>query len=554
MRLFPIFTNFAAGELSRRMWSRTELEAFRAGVAEMTNFISTPHGPAMRRQGFEFNSVVPGTTGRLFDFIVKHDEAYIVTISNNGTLYIYNASNGVIDSSFPHTYTVTDISEMQVSQPPNANSMYFFTRGHAPFKLTYTVGVGFTAFAAVVFTSTPVEWVAGSYPGSVTFFQGRMWVGGTTNNPQSFWGSKSASYEDFTTGSLADDALSFSMSERGAIRWMTGIKNLVIGADNGEHIVTSEGGIIKPGDITVEQQSAFGSKRVQNLKIGNQAMYVSPDGRKLRDIGYKFSEDGWLSRDITFVSEHITNGHQIEEISYAQNPDNLLLLPSSSGRLNMGTYERSNDIIGFHKHITDGSFESITTVELNGTSFIWALILRDNGMNLELYGGDTYMDSWEQDTISGSGTITFSHLANKTVQIIDVETGAVHPDVTLDGAGSGNVSTSINIIRVGLQYVSTLKTLPLDVGHPSGSGMSNWKHWNDVMLRLIESAIPKVNGVRPPLRHASTPMGTAEPLFTGDIEISIEDWSQSAEILIEQDLPLPCMVSGIFGNLVQEKV
>ena len=78
------------------------------------------------------------------------------------------------------------------------------------------------------------------------------------------------------------------------------------------------------------------------------------------------------------------------------------------------------------------------------------------------------------------------------------------------------------------------------------------KHWNDVLMRLISSAIPKVNGFRPPLRHAITPMGDPEGLLSGDIEVSIEGWSKSAELIIEQDIPLPCMISGIFGDLVQE--
>ena len=84
------------------------------------------------------------------------------------------------------------------------------------------------------------------------------------------------------------------------------------------------------------------------------------------------------------------------------------------------------------------------------------------------------------------------------------------------------------------------------VGHVSG--------WNKVGVRLLDSGLPKINGVRPPDRSPSTNFDTPEPSFTGDAFITAVGYSTLAQITIEEDLPIKMTVVGIFGELNQSNL
>ena len=99
---------------------------------------------------------------------------------------------------------------------------------------------------------------------------------------------------------------------------------MLIGTSTGENIVDSDGGVITPSDIQIRQQSANGSAAVQPLPIDNRAIYVSSDGAKLRDMGYVWTDDGWVSRDLSFTAEHFKDIGPISGIDYSKNPESLI--------------------------------------------------------------------------------------------------------------------------------------------------------------------------------------------------------------------------------------
>jgi len=58
---------------------------------------------------------------------------------------------------------------------------------------------------------------------------------------------------------------------------------------------------------------------------------------------------------------------------------------------------------------------------------------------------------------------------------------------------------------------------------------------------------------KPPYVHPATPMGIAEPAKTGLIKISNLGFDYEAPIDIVQEGPLPLNVSGIYGEVIQDK-
>jgi len=125
----------------------------------------------------------------------------------------------------------------------------------------------------------------------------------------------------------------------------------------------------------------------------------------------------------------------------------------------------------------------------------------------------------------------------------------------LDANGDGTLNFPGSRIVVGLGYSARLKTLPMDPGGPGGgSGMGLRKRWNRIFVRLLDSALPLVNGVRPPERTPSTPMNQTEPDRSQDVETRNFGWDQFAQVTVEQDLPRALTITALFGEFVEERL
>jgi len=472
--------------------------------------------------------------------------------------YDVTASPGIIEFDSPWA-TRTSISFIQALMSPNELSLYITSPEVPPYKLDYNEATSTWDLSAIPLVSPPDEWGSGSWPVAITFFGGRMWLGGASDDAELFWGSKSGSYFDFTLGELADDAIEQRLDRRGAIRWMTGGQTLLIGTENAEHIVSSEGGVIIPGDIYSKVQSTNGSWPAQPLEIGNEVLYVSPDGRKIRSIEYEWTKDAWRSKDLTYASEHITKGgNSFTHLHHSANPDSLIIGSTLSGNAVIGTYEAYSQTIGFSRRVTQGSIISLAVLQFSGTGELWALVDRGAGslsLEKEYREQNVKLDSHSHfRSETPISEVSIPHLAGKTCQVL--VDGAVHPDV-IPSVPDGDVTLEFSgyEVIVGLAVYSIIETLPVADELPGvGTTRSMKKRMFEVWVRILDSWRPKINGQRTPNRRVPTPMGEVESARTESVRISNTGWDLEAKIRIEQDLPLRTELAGIFGRIDQEEV
>lgn len=459
-----------------------------------------------------------------------------------------------------HTYDQTDIIGMRTYMHPSEKSMYILTGRKAPKRLRYD-GTTPWVLEDVTFTAKPASWAVDDWPTCMTFAGGRMWMSGVRAKPNTVWGSKSgtANYHDFTIGATADDALEIEMTRRGSVRWLGGNKDLLVGTATTEYIITSDGGVIIPGDYQVSPQSSNGSRATEPVPMGNSVLYVSPDGRKVYSADYKWTDQAWSSRDLTFSSEHITKGNTISQVCSCKNPEKLVWALTDAGKLLCCTYDSFTGQMGWHNHSTDGSFVSICSLEKDGQSLLYAIASRTDAdgfrtLRLEKYDENHFLDASTRMGSSPSSTVLtgLSHLSERTVGVL--VDGAVHPDVVVDSSGAIVLQYGGNTIEVGLNYSARLTTLPADFGAQNGSAAPMKKRWVKVGVKLVDSAYPIINGERPPTRVPSTPMGLRDVNLTGGVLVFGGSPDETGSVTVEQDLPLPCMVAGIFGELDQNQL
>ncbi len=467
---------------------------------------------------------------------------------------------GAGETSFVTPWPTSELRRIHTIHLIGSNDYYLLHPNHQPYKLDYD-GMGGWTFIPVTFTGKPASWDGNNWPATGVVHQGRLFLGGTPFQPETFWASQSGSYTDFTEGTQDDDGFNRTIQFPGRIVWMAVTKDLVIGTSQAELLVTSDGPILTPSDVQVKKQSGYGSTFIQPVIVGDALVYVSGDRRKLRVIQYEWTSNNWQSEDISFASEHITEGH-ISEIAWAQNPNNIIWIVTNDAKYIGVTYERDKRIFGWHRHDTDGKVWSVAVTTLpSGTSLPCFMTTRQDDTcdfeHMDLYWVRT--DSWAyryytkpQKTIDG-----LEHLEGRTVQIWT--RGGVHPDQVVTN-GSVSLQWESQDSIVGLQFDSQLYTLPMEFMADNQTSLGMLKQWVKIYVYIYDSLLPKINGRRPPERSAVTPMDTIPQSMTGARRVSelgitgtsmgtAEHVHNNGQIMVHQDLPVMLQVLAIYGEL-----
>jgi len=218
------------------------------------------------------------------------------------------------------------------------------------------------------------------YPRAVTLHEQRLCFGGTTSAPNTLWCSALDDFENFETGPNADNAVSFTLaaSEGNRINWLYSQADLLVGTSGDEWTVGSAdtAQALSATNIQANRQSSYGSKYMRASLVNDVLLFVQRNGRKVRELVYELNKDGWIAPDLTLLAEHITKG-EIVDVAYQQQPDAILWCVRGDGVLLGMTYERDQKVVGWHRHITDGTIESAAVIYGIGTEDeLWVAVNR----------------------------------------------------------------------------------------------------------------------------------------------------------------------------------
>ncbi len=415
------------------------------------------------------------------------------------------------------------------------------------------------------------------YPSSVTFFEQRLVFAGSNNNPQTLWFSKSGSYENFTTGSADADAMVYTIASNkvNAIRYMSAQRSLIVGTVGGEFVVSGSGTTlpITPTNVQIQKQSSYGAANVDAVQIENVTMFLQRAKRKIRELTYNLNIDQYQAQDMTLLAEHISDGG-ILEMAYQQEPDSILWCVRSDGTLLGLTYARTEQVVGWHRHILGGVFgsgqavvESVASIPADSNEDELYIIVKRTinsvtrryveHLTLFDYGTDQtdafYVDSGL--TYSGGATTSITgldHLEGQAVTIL--ADGATHPNKTVS-SGAITLDRSSTKVHIGLPYTSLLQTMRIESQSNEGTSQSKTKRINEVTLRLHETVGVEVGASltdmeRIPFRSSAAAMDTAVPLFTGDKQVEFrDDFNTDGHVYVRQTQPLPLTLLSIYPML-----
>lgn len=426
-------------------------------------------------------------------------------------------------------------------------------------------------------TSGTIKWAEGAwsanrgYPVSVTFYEDRLWFAGSTSRPQTIWASVTGDYENHKYGINADDGLNFTINtqDMNTIQWMSPGKVLAIGTSNGEFTLsaTSLASAVTPTDVSITPQTTYGStENVRPLRVASSILFVQRAGRKVREYTYNFQTDAYIASNLNTLAEHITTSG-IVDLAYQQEPYQIVWVPCANGDLVGLTYERAEEVVGWHRQNIGGSVESVVALPHwdGDQDVLWMIVNRTiNGVTkryveyIEKYLSDEYAFFVDCGlTYDGSPTTTITGLTHlEGEQVAVLVDGAVHPNQTVT-SGSITLQYAGSVVNVGLPYVATVKTMPMEAGAADGVAQGKTMRVNNIVLRLHETGPglwygPNENSMDEyHVRRTTNNMDEPVPLFTGDTALLPwpGEYQQSPQITIQHRLPLPCTLVAVMPQV-----
>ena len=389
------------------------------------------------------------------------------------------------------------------------------------------------------------EWNEGAwserrgFPRTIAYYEERMMFGGNEEKPQTIWGSKTNDWDNFLIGDKDDAGLEFTLASDtvNTISWMCQHTALVIGTQDSEWTLSASdsNAALTPSNFRLRRQSVYGSAGVTAQMVGDVILFVQRGNRKVREFVYTWEKDGYSSPDMTILADHITKSG-IVETALQQLPDSILWCVLADGTVAALTYERNQDVTGWHKHITEGKILSCCVipdgnedkvyfaVERNGRKMIEVMAAR----NVSSVEDSFFVDSGKFFTGNGMKVLTdLDHLEGKTVKIL--ADGAVQREKQVHD-GTVELDVLANKVAVGLPYDSVLSPMPVEIEMQNGQSVLRKKTIGELRIRVYGSVGGKVR----------CGGDTWQKIISRDV---LED-TMDAAITLKNDVVILNMISG----------
>lgn len=399
-----------------------------------------------------------------------------------------------------------------------------------------------------------------NYPRAVGHFEQRRCFGGTYNDPQSLWMSRSGTENDFSYSIPVkdDDRVEFEVAARelNTIRHIVPMQNLVLLTGTAEWRVTSvNSDAITPNSVSVRPQSYIGANEVQPEIVNNSLVFCAARGGHVRELGYNWQAQSFVTGDLSLRAAHLFDNYELTDMTYGKSPIPCLWFVSTSGKLLGLTYVPEEQVAAWHQHETDGEFVSCATIPEQEEDRLYVVVKRNLG------GVDKHcierMATIEVDSdiknafyvdcgvTKNPGTLftVFDGLAHLEGETVSVLADGVPYTKTVTG-NQIVLDTPVTIAHAGLPYVSDLQTLPVTL-QVDGFGQGRNYNVNKAWVRVFQTAGVKVGPSSDKL-VAANPYVTTPQLQESTIQVLVTpSWQADGQVYIRQTEPLPMTVVGL---------
>ena len=409
---------------------------------------------------------------------------------------------------------------------------------------------------------------ADQYPATVAYFQQRQFFAGSPGRPQTFWLSTSAGYTDYTISVPVqdNDACNYTIASKGLeeIRHAVDLTKLLLFTSAGVWIVSGNTeGVLTPASTSVKRQVNDGANHLAPLVIGSEALFVLDKGMQVKSVGYNFQKDTYLGNDLTVMSSHLFEAHQIVSWAFQKVPFSCVWAVREDGVLLCLTYLAEQEVVGWTWHDTDGAFEEVCVITENNQDVLYCVVKRTlQGVEhrfVERFATRLVTNSTDAFFVdcglsySGAPATVISglgHLNGKTVSIL--ADGCVRPQQVV-AAGTITLDDPASTVHVGLPFTSTIETLDLSVAQTELVAKQKLVNMATVLVQETAGLMAGPDEYHLTPFRAPPPSNYGEPLnlFTDQAQIRIQStWSKGGNVVIQQVNPLPVTILALIPNCI----
>jgi hypothetical protein len=404
---------------------------------------------------------------------------------------------------------------------------------------------------------------ATNWPAAVGYHQGRRWFGGTTTKPQNLYATRSGTESNmsYSIPTRDDDSINARLVSRQAqtIRHIVPLRDLIVLTSGGAwKVFAASSDVITPSSIFPRMESSIGASNVQPVVTDDAVIYAQDRGGRVRHL--KIAQaytSNYSAEDLSIMAPHLFVGYTITSMAWTTGPLPMVWMTRSDGVLLAMTYVPEQQVIAWHTHTTDGTFEQVCVIPEGNEDVPYVYVKRTiNGRTvraLEKLHTRTFAtpaDSYFVDcglTYSGTATTTITglwHLEGKSVAIL--ADAAVHPRRTVVN-GSVTLEAAASKVQVGLPIRARFKTLPVSIDGAQAAGQGTMKNLNGAFLRVNASsgiwAGPDYDKLKQFAQRTTEAYGSPPDQVTGEVQLVLTpSWSMGGQVCVEQTDPLPVTI------------
>ena len=411
----------------------------------------------------------------------------------------------------------------------------------------------------------------GNYPSQVFFHQQRLGYAATNSRPITIWLSRTGEFESFasSTPPKDDDAMEVTLAATQASRivWLQPDRtSLAFGTEGSEWLLTpSEGVALTPSTMSFQlQTTSGGSDIVPAVSVGGGVMFVQRGSGAVRDFSYNYSADKYLGQDVTILARHVVKDVDIVSWAFQQEPYSVLWCVLSDGTMAALTYMKEQEVIGWHRHETEGSFLGVASIPGVPDDQLWLVVRREGAVFVERM--DSFFDATELSeayfldsalNYQGEPAAHFaglSHLAGRAVQVF--ADGGTVDGLTVSEDGGLDLDAPASSVHVGLAYVSRLVPNLPEVQTPQGTSFMHNRKIAAVRLRVYRSMsfLAGLEGNLVPVvdRHIRSGVFKTAPFFSDGTDLSLDvcgGWSDETPLVIEVRSATPLTLLSVLTTM-----
>lgn len=393
---------------------------------------------------------------------------------------------------------------------------------------------------------------ARGWPRTCTFHEGRLYFGGSKSRPATIWGSKVGIFFDFKQDeALDDDAVEATLdtNQLNVITDMISGRDFQVFTTGAEFYVPQSGtSPITPLTFIFKAVSRNGMKpgtRVQAFESGT--VFIQRQGEALNEFLFSDAQLTYITQRISLLSGHLLRAPKRMALHKATDTDQgdlLLITNGDDGSMAVYSILRSQNVIAPSEFITDGEYLDVG-VDVTDIYVVTKRVFNSvTRYFVELLDYNLFTDCAFTGA-NASGATGLPHIGKSLNVITD---GVPQSNETVSSGGEVTFDrASVTKFEVGLPFVVTAKTMPVELRLQSGTRVAFKKRVAQVNAIVYESQHLNINDQPVPFRNfGSELLDEPVPEFTGIKRLdAVRGYSRDAQITVTQTLPLKMNLLGL---------